>query len=170
MRGTVDQLKYVVEEYQKKHKSFPKNLAFQEIVPNAGSTFYGFDPERYGFDPERGPYDAWGRPFHYEADADSFLIYSLGRDGKVGGTGVDLDLYSQSGRTRTEDWRITWEQFRATNDDHEIRGSGKRTRVVLFCVISVVTFLFFGELFFSLLRKARSACCYKEERESSLKA
>jgi len=162
-RGTLHELRSVILKYREKHEVFPKNLAVPEIEQNSWLTYDGFDPEQ-------GPYDAWGRPFYYEADANSFLIYSLGRDGKVGGAGVDIDLYSHNGQTRSEDREVTWEQFRTTNDDHEISGSGKRTRVVVFGVISVVTFLFFGELFLPLLRKARSASCYNEQRESSLKA
>ena len=39
--------------------------------------------------------DAWGRPFLYESDGATFVIRSLGRDGKESGTGYDLDLSSE---------------------------------------------------------------------------
>lgn len=56
----------------------------------------------------RGPYlrqnvpaDPWGRPYTYLApgrvNPDSFDLYSLGRDGRVGGDGEDADITSWGG-------------------------------------------------------------------------
>ena len=56
----------------------------------------------------RGPYltkvvplDPWGRAYHYIcpgiANAETFDLYTLGRDGKVGGTGEDADVTSWGG-------------------------------------------------------------------------
>lgn len=56
----------------------------------------------------RGPYlrksvpmDPWGRPYLYVApgsvNADSFDLYTLGRDGRNGGTGEDADVTSWGG-------------------------------------------------------------------------
>ena len=56
----------------------------------------------------RGPYltravplDPWGRPYHYvapgTANPGSYDLYTLGRDGTVGGTGEDADLTSWGG-------------------------------------------------------------------------
>ena len=56
----------------------------------------------------RGPYlsrvvplDPWGRPYVYtapgKANPSSYDLYTLGRDGKVGGTGEDADLTSWGG-------------------------------------------------------------------------
>lgn len=56
----------------------------------------------------RGPYlsrdvpvDPWGRPYVYlspgRSNPDSFDLYSLGRDGQVGGTGEDADVTSWGG-------------------------------------------------------------------------
>lgn len=53
----------------------------------------------------RGPYlrravpaDPWGRPYFYrnpsEHDPDSYAVYSLGADGREGGTGDDADVRS----------------------------------------------------------------------------
>ena len=36
--------------------------------------------------------DFWGRPLHYEHEGDAFRIWSLGADGKEGGTGYSTDL------------------------------------------------------------------------------
>ncbi len=59
----------------------------------------------------RGPYtekliapDPWGRPYVYrspgEANRHSFDLYSLGRDGQVGGTGEDADITSWGGEVK----------------------------------------------------------------------
>ena len=56
----------------------------------------------------RGPYlskvlapDPWGRPWVYvspgRANPESFDLYSLGRDGKIGGEGEDADVTSWGG-------------------------------------------------------------------------
>jgi general secretion pathway protein G len=56
----------------------------------------------------RGPYlsklvplDPWGRPYVYlcpgTANPETFDIYSLGRDGRVGGLGEDADITSWGG-------------------------------------------------------------------------
>lgn len=56
----------------------------------------------------RGPYlrqevppDPWGRPFIYRspgaANPDAFDLYSLGRDGRIGGVGEDADVTSWNG-------------------------------------------------------------------------
>lgn len=39
--------------------------------------------------------DPWGRPYLYEAAAESFRITTLGRDGQPGGTGEDADIASK---------------------------------------------------------------------------
>jgi len=36
--------------------------------------------------------DPWGAPYVYKNDGDSFVVRSLGRDGKAGGEGLDRDL------------------------------------------------------------------------------
>ena len=36
--------------------------------------------------------DPWGAAYTYEADGETFKVGSLGRDGKVGGAGLDQDL------------------------------------------------------------------------------
>jgi general secretion pathway protein G len=38
------------------------------------------------------PKDAWGREFLYQSDGKTYLVRSLGKDGKPGGSGVDADL------------------------------------------------------------------------------
>jgi len=59
----------------------------------------------------RGPYlrkavppDPWGRPYQYispgVANPESFDLFTLGRDGRVGGTGEDADITSWGGEVR----------------------------------------------------------------------
>ena len=51
------------------------------------------------------PLDPWGRPYAYVApgvvNPTSYDLYSLGRDGKVGGEGEDADITSWNGPVRT---------------------------------------------------------------------
>ena len=59
----------------------------------------------------RGPYlrravpdDPWGRPYAYVApgseNPSSYDLYTLGRDGRIGGTGEDADVTSWGGPVR----------------------------------------------------------------------
>ena len=36
--------------------------------------------------------DAWGRPILFQRDGDEVTLSSLGRDGKLGGTGADREI------------------------------------------------------------------------------
>lgn len=36
--------------------------------------------------------DGWGKPYEYSSEGGAFTIRSLGKDGKVGGEGVDADI------------------------------------------------------------------------------
>jgi len=36
--------------------------------------------------------DGWGKPYEYSSQGGSYTIKSLGKDGKVGGEGVDADI------------------------------------------------------------------------------
>ena len=61
------------------------------------------DLEAYGFrvDDRHQPVDIWDNPFRYEVDGDGYELYSLGRDGRPGGNGLDGDLYPRaSGRPK----------------------------------------------------------------------
>jgi hypothetical protein len=37
--------------------------------------------------------DIWRNPYVYRVDADGYTLYSLGRDGRGGGDGIDADVY-----------------------------------------------------------------------------
>ena len=42
------------------------------------------------------PVDRWRRPIHYEIKGGLYKLYSLGRDGKPGGVGLDADLFADN--------------------------------------------------------------------------
>jgi hypothetical protein len=45
------------------------------------------------FDDEPGRFvDVWGRPFHYIKTADGYVLFCLGKDGLIGGSGLDEDI------------------------------------------------------------------------------
>jgi general secretion pathway protein G len=50
------------------------------------------------------PVDPWGRPYVYVspglANANSYDLYTLGKDGKIGGEGEDADITSWNGPVR----------------------------------------------------------------------
>ena len=47
-------------------------------------------------DDPRGLLDAWDRPFAYATNASTYVLTSLGRDGRPGGAGLDTDLSSDA--------------------------------------------------------------------------
>jgi general secretion pathway protein G len=87
--------------YRLDNDNFPtsdQGLAALRTLPTVG------DPPRNW----RGPYlskvvplDPWGRPYVYVSpgtvNAESYDLYTLGRDGKPGGDGEDADLTSWGG-------------------------------------------------------------------------
>lgn len=38
--------------------------------------------------------NGWNHPYQYKVDGDKYVLYSLGKDGKPGGEGLDADLYA----------------------------------------------------------------------------
>ena len=80
------------------YPSSDQNLGALRTLPTTGDT-----PRNW-----RGPYlrkavplDPWGRPYLYVApgkeNPTSYDLYSLGRDGKIGGDGEDADITSWGG-------------------------------------------------------------------------
>jgi general secretion pathway protein G len=41
------------------------------------------------------PSDPWGNPYFYQREGSSYVLQSLGRDGKVGGEDLDMDIVYQ---------------------------------------------------------------------------
>jgi general secretion pathway protein G len=100
-RSQVELYALALNSYRLDNDVFPtteQGLASLRILPAAG------EPPRNW----RGPYlskvvtpDPWGRPYLYEspgrANPQSFDLYTLGRDGKLGGEGEDADVTSWGG-------------------------------------------------------------------------
>lgn len=55
------------------------------------------------------PIDEWGNPLIYAVTPSGFDLISYGRDGLLGGEGIDADLYSD-GRNSSQT-RVTYQQF-----------------------------------------------------------
>lgn len=82
-----------------------------DVYPSAEQGLQALRTKPVGGDPPRswrGPYlskevtpDPWGRPYLYtspgRANPTSYDLYTLGRDGKVGGEGEDADVTSWGG-------------------------------------------------------------------------
>lgn len=78
--------------------------------------------------------DGWQRPFVYSAHDDGFELYSLGRDGRPGGIGLDADLYSDHRRDVAA--RLPFRQF-----FHDTPTGGNRVFCMLIAVIAAVQYL-----------------------------
>ena len=104
-RSQVELLALALHQYALDNASYPttsQGLAALRAVP-AELDVVRQQPRNW-----RGPYltrdvplDPWGRPYAYispgAANPTSFDIYSLGRDGAVGGEGEDADITSWGG-------------------------------------------------------------------------
>jgi general secretion pathway protein G len=66
-----------VQAFRQATGSLPKSLA---------------DLGDIGLDPDDVRFDVWGHPIIYSEDNGSYIVRSLGRDGKPGGQGLDSDL------------------------------------------------------------------------------
>jgi general secretion pathway protein G len=101
-KAQIESLVLALNTYRLDNDAFPtteQGLAALRTLPASGDA-----PRNW-----RGPYiqravptDPWGRPFAYVSpgraeQTGSFELYSLGRDGKVGGEGEDADVTSWDG-------------------------------------------------------------------------
>ena len=103
-RAQIELLALALDQYRLDNDFYPataQGLAALRDKP-AG------DPEARNW---RGPYlrktiplDPWGRPYAYkspgDANAESYDLLSLGRDGQPGGSGEDADVTSWEGSGR----------------------------------------------------------------------
>ena len=100
-RSQVELFAMALGSYRLDNDVFPSTEQGLEALRTAPTS--GDPPRRW-----RGPYlskvlapDPWGRPWLYlspgRANPESFDLYSLGRDGKVGGEGEDGDVTSWGG-------------------------------------------------------------------------
>jgi general secretion pathway protein G len=103
-RSQVELFATALNQYRLDNDTYPttdQGLSALRTMPTQG------DPPRNW----RGPYlsrvvpvDPWGRPYVYVSpgaeNPQTYDLYSLGRDGKVGGDGEDADITSWGGPVR----------------------------------------------------------------------
>lgn len=100
-KSQVDLLALALNSYRLDNDVFPTSEQGLEALRTLPTT--GEPPRNW-----RGPYlsklvpnDPWGRPYIYVApgkqNPTSFDLYTLGRDGKLGGEGEDADVTSWGG-------------------------------------------------------------------------
>jgi general secretion pathway protein G len=103
-KSQVDLLALALNSYRLDNDVFPSSeqgLEALRTLPNGG------EPPRNW----RGPYlskvvptDPWGRPYVYvepgKENPASFDLYTLGRDGRIGGDGEDADITSWGGEVK----------------------------------------------------------------------
>ena len=100
-RSQIELFAMALGSYRLDNDVFPATDQGLEALRSAPAR--GEPPRRW-----RGPYlskvlapDPWGRPWIYvspgRANPESFDLYSLGRDGRVGGEGEDADVTSWGG-------------------------------------------------------------------------
>jgi hypothetical protein len=88
----LEDLRAEVERYRVANGRLPTSLAELEAVKE----------HKVPLDDEGRPLDSWQRPFHYEVNDGSYDLYSLGRDGRAGGFGLDADLHAGKRDLATE--------------------------------------------------------------------
>ena len=79
-RAQIDALEKAVDQYRLEHRRFPSSEeGLAAIEPYLKKAL---------------PNDPWGRPYVYRVPGQrgDYEVYSLGRDGKSGGTGEDADI------------------------------------------------------------------------------
>ena len=100
-RSQIELFAMALGSYRLDNDVFPDTQQGIEALRTAPTT--GDLPRRW-----RGPYlskviapDPWGRPWLYvspgRANPESFDLYTLGRDGRIGGEGEDADVTSWGG-------------------------------------------------------------------------
>jgi hypothetical protein len=80
-RCKMEDIDAAISQYKEKTGGLPRSLG--ELIPANPHLFNGKDGNII---------DAWGRPFLYSVEGDTYVMKSLGRDGKPGGVGLDCDL------------------------------------------------------------------------------
>jgi hypothetical protein len=65
-------------------------------------------------DEDGWPLDGWWQPFHYVLIGNSYDLYSLGKDGAPGGSGLDADLHADRSDPWNE-WITLWQFTKLAN-------------------------------------------------------
>ncbi len=90
LASTMQRIIGSLEDYAKAEGSYPDSLESLQVLDswilpeNNPNISYGELQETR---------DPWNRPYQYERTAKGFRLYSLGRDGRVGGIGLDADIH-----------------------------------------------------------------------------
>lgn len=87
--------------------------------------------------------DEWGNPIQYERSGDSFDLFSFGRDGQIGGIGLNAEIYSD-GRNK-EAALATLPQFFTEADPEEVeRNSFIIAGAISACLVGCMAFSSFS--------------------------
>jgi hypothetical protein len=76
LQGRALEFQYALEQYSKEHGHYPN--ALKDALPK------DTDPGHY--------LDPWNNPYQYANTGKGYRVFSLGRDGKPGGVGLDADF------------------------------------------------------------------------------
>jgi general secretion pathway protein G len=82
-----NKLEFTLGMYQVDCKQFPPTLIELTKKPKGKCPNWGPDPYLSSI-----PKDRWGHDWVYSSDGKSYVLKSLGKDGKPGGTGDDADI------------------------------------------------------------------------------
>jgi general secretion pathway protein G len=95
-KAQIGNFKTIMEDYRRYCNQYPTSDQGLEALinkPTAAPDCPNYPASGFLQD-KKVPMDPWGHPYIYESDGKSFVITSLGKDGKEGGTGADKDIKS----------------------------------------------------------------------------
>ncbi len=115
---------HMIALYRHDTKSLPQSL---KEIHSINEVHHEFDS-----DERSNPLDAWGRPFVYSVDGNHYTVSSLGRDGRLGGVGLDCDLSNND--SWPEDARPTFRQFISQKPARGVLGTCLACGIVVFFV------------------------------------
>lgn len=82
---------------------------YRQMVGHLPAALTDLDLRTWPVDQAGVPVDRWGWPLQYQVNGDTYDLYSLGRDGRPGGSGLDADLHPGQYDPETEG--LTFWQF-----------------------------------------------------------
>jgi general secretion pathway protein G len=87
-RAQIDSLEKALDQYRLDTRHYPQALEALTNKPESEANWSG------PYLKKSVPNDPWGRPYVYRVPGSKadYDLYSLGRDGKPGGTGEDADI------------------------------------------------------------------------------
>ncbi len=87
-RAQIDSLEKALDQYRLDTRHYPQALEALTSKPDSEASWSG------PYLKKSVPNDPWGRPYVYRVPGakGDYDLYSLGRDGKPGGTGEDADI------------------------------------------------------------------------------